>query len=259
MTNHRKATIAARFDAAHHYEQAASIQKRCATTLASWIKKEHRTEKPKHILEFGCGTGLLSRALIEAFPQGHYHLTDIAPAMVERTRHHCAALPVHIRCYVMDGEAPHPHQAPPEGFDLITSNLCLQWFEDRARAFQALTQLLRPGGRLMVSTLQAGSLHQWRESCHATATACGVPNYPTLTQLEQDWPAHGRGVWRGEAMHDPTPSARDFLQGLRRIGASLPRHTHRPAAQLRKAMRYFDAHYDHVTYHAAFGLFQKGV
>ncbi len=258
MTDNRKTNIAARFDAAHEYEQAAAIQKQCAQMLAERIRQRHATQSPCRILEFGCGTGLLSRDLVSAFPDAEFHLTDIAPAMLERTRQHLASLPTTVHLYVMDGENPQPQGRPDEGFDLITSSLCLQWFEDRARAFHRLTSLLRPGGWLMVSTLLKGSLHEWQESCEAAAIPCGVPDYPSPMQLQEDWPSGGSGIWETHSLHDPAPSARHFLKGLRMIGASLPRRDHRPATDLRRAMRHFDRHFDHVTYQAAFGFFQKG-
>ncbi|MCL1514277.1 methyltransferase domain-containing protein [Parasaccharibacter sp. TMW 2.1891] len=258
MTSHRKTDIAARFDAAHDYEQAAFIQKQCARMLAGRICQSHLLHPPRRILEFGCGTGLLSRELVTAFPQAELHLTDLAPAMLDRVRRTLAPLPATVHLYVMDGEHPQPRDETGGGFDLITSSLCLQWFEDRAGAFRDLVALLRPGGRLMVSTLLAGSLHEWQESCEAAAIPCGVPDYPTLTQLQQDWPPGGHGQWDACPLHDPSPSARHFLKGLRMIGASLPKNGHQPTLGLRRAMRHFDSHFDHVTYQAAFGAFQKG-
>ncbi|MCX8667205.1 methyltransferase domain-containing protein [Acetobacteraceae bacterium B3987] len=261
MTDSRKTSIAARFDAAHDYEQAAFVQKQCARMLAERIRNHHTPQSPRRILEFGCGTGLLSRELVSSFPEAEFHLTDIAPTMLDRTRRHLAQLPVAptaLHMYVMDGENPQPQGIPDEGFDLITSSLCLQWFEDRTRAFSRLVSLLRPGGWLMVSTLLEHSLHEWQESCKATTIPCGVPDYPSLTQLQKEWPTGGDGKWDIYTLHDPAPSARHFLKGLRMIGASLPRDGHRPTHGLRRAMHHFDSHFNHVTYQVAFGIFQKG-
>lgn len=257
MTDSRKTIIAARFDAAQDYERAAFIQKRCARILAERIRQHRAAQPPRRILEFGCGTGLLSRELVSAFPKAEFHLTDISPTMLERTSQHLAPLPATVQLYVMDGENPQP-QGAAEGFDLITSSLCLQWFEDRAAAFRDLAALLRPGGHMIVSTLLTGSLHEWQESCKNAAIACGVPDYPSLAQLQEDWPTGGHGEWDVCALHDPTPSARHFLKGLRMIGASLPRNGHQPAHGLRRAMHHFDNHFSHVTYQTAFGIFLKG-
>ena len=38
--------------------------------------------KIKNILEIGCGTGYLTRALIELFPSAHITAVDIAPGMI---------------------------------------------------------------------------------------------------------------------------------------------------------------------------------
>lgn len=263
MTN-RKHLIAAHFNAAHAYDDAARIQQRCAQLLAEHIRHRFSHTSPRNILEFGCGTGLLTQALVQAFPHAEFHITDLSPAMLERTQarltqlaqQNSISLPT-IHFYQMDGESPQPH--PHAGFDLITSSLCLQWFENRATAFSALASHLRPAGAIMVSTLLQDSLAEWRESCDATAIPCGVPAYPSLEQLQSEWPAHGTGHWDAIALQDPTPSARSFLTGLRLIGASLPHtgHTPRHGIRLRRAMTWFDNHHTHVTYHIGFGSFYK--
>lgn len=261
MTFDRKTAIAAHFDAAHHYDDAARVQRRCAEQLAQRIRHHFPAHAPLRFLELGCGTGFLSAALLTAFPNATLCATDLSPAMLQRAR---TRLGTSDRvCFrVMDGEHPgtdwdHDPHAPP--FDVITSSLCWQWFTDRPAALNRLCTLLNPGGHIIVSTLLEHSLHEWRESCAATHTPCGVPIYPSHTELEREWPHGGRGIWEECYIHDPVPSARIFLRELRQIGASLPQPNHRPSHGhvLRKAMQWFDDHYHSVCYHIGYGIFEK--
>ncbi|MDT8872356.1 hypothetical protein RAA17_17140 [Komagataeibacter rhaeticus] len=64
----RTARIAARFDAADDYEQAARVQRLAAMELARRIGRQYGREAPARILEVGCGTGLLTRELRRLFP-----------------------------------------------------------------------------------------------------------------------------------------------------------------------------------------------
>lgn len=260
MKPDRKTAIAAQFDAADHYDQAARVQRRCATQLTQHIATATAQHPPRRILELGCGTGFLSAQLLTIFPQATLCATDLAPAMLQRTRARLGD-DKRVSYRLMDGEHPETDWAEPAHppFDLITSSLCWQWFTDRPKALQRLCALLAPGGKLMVSTLLEHSLQEWRESCHATQTVCGVPIYPSRTQLEREWPDGGTGHWTDSILTDSVPSARIFLRELRQIGASLPQegHTTLQGQSLRRAIRWFDDHHRTVRYHIGYGLFEK--
>lgn len=249
----RRNSITARFDAAEGYDAAAHIQRRCATALMARIATATAKQPPGSILEFGCGTGFLTQALAAQFPQAHLLATDLAPGMIERARHRLSEQSV--RFQIMDGE--HPDVAQP--FDLIASSLCLQWFSDRRAGLRRLCDLLAPGGRLMVTTLLQGSLEEWKQACTVEKAPCGVPDYPSVTAVEADWPDSGMGTWEVLSLPDPVDGARAFLRGLRQIGASLPRRDSTPAsaAAMRRAMRHFDRTACSVTYQVGIGIFVK--
>lgn len=258
----RKRAISAQFDTAHEYDRAARIQKICATQLAKIIAHHYSLSAPHRILELGCGTGFLSTELCKLFPQTPLCITDLSPGMLTRAQralHHHHTISFHV----MDGEHPFTQWPPPHTppFNLITSSLCWQWFTDRPAALRRLTDLLAPGGCLIVSTLLNHSLDEWRESCHATQISCGVPHYPTRDQLQHEWPTTGQGTWTDTTLTDPVASARHFLKDLRHIGASLPHTDHTPSQNrsLRHAMQWFDAHHRAVSYHIGFGFFKKAI
>jgi ubiquinone/menaquinone biosynthesis C-methylase UbiE len=47
---------------------------------------------------------------------------------------------------------------PAESFDLIISNLSLQWLNSLERSFQEIARVLKPDGRFVFSTVLQGSL-----------------------------------------------------------------------------------------------------
>ncbi|MFT8326196.1 methyltransferase [Gluconobacter oxydans] len=247
----RRNSIAARFDAAEDYDAAAHIQRRCATALTDRIRST--APAPTSILEFGCGTGLLTAQLVDHFPQASLLATDLAPGMIARARQRLSDET--IRFHVMDAE--HPDVS--ELFDLIASSLCLQWFSNRSDGLRRLCDLLAPQGRLMVTTLLQGSLDEWKQACLAEGAPCGVPDYPSAQTVQSEWPAGGVGTWEVLTLQDPVGSARDFLRGLRQIGASVPRAGSTPAgiAALRRTMRHFDRTHSSVTYQIGIGTFVK--
>ncbi|MBF0890483.1 methyltransferase domain-containing protein [Gluconobacter sp. LMG 1744] len=249
----RRNSIAARFDAAESYDAAAHIQRRCVTALMERIRQEMAEQTPASILEFGCGTGFLTTQLAGHFPQASLLASDLAPGMIARAKQHFAEKTIGF--HVMDAE--HPDISGP--FDLIASSLCLQWFSNRTEGLRRLCDLLAPQGRLMVATLLQGSLDEWKQACLVEGAPCGVPDYPSVPTVEAEWPSSGAGSWEVLTLHDPVSSAREFLRGLRQIGASLPRQDSPPAssAALRRAMRHFDRTSSDVTYQIGIGMFVK--
>ena len=115
---------------------------------------------------------------------------------------------------VMDGE--HP-DLPGRSFDLIVSNLAVQWFHDPAAGLLRLHGLLRPGGLLAVTTLGQGTFAEWRDLCSAAGVEPGTPAYPTAEALAARL-GPGCSV-QGQPCPLPCGDLRGFLEHLRLIGA----------------------------------------
>jgi SAM-dependent methyltransferase len=115
------------------------------------------------VLEIGCGSGLLTKYLVEA---GHRVIaTDAAPAMLELTR---AAVPgaEEIRALVL------PDEAVPAADAIVGTGHALNYLSDAdaaRRGLAALAGALRPGGLLAVDvcdlewgTAREGAMAQGR-------------------------------------------------------------------------------------------------
>lgn len=233
------------FDRARAYDAAARVQAHAARRLADRIA-DLPLRDDADILEIGCGTGLLSTAMIGRIPARQWLLTDIAPAMLTRCADRIGQRP-NVTYAVLDGE-----RAEIDGaFDLICSSFVFQWFDDLPRAAQGLRGLLRPGGRLSFATMAAGSLAEWN-TAHRAATGhdAAMGGYPTPEELQ----ALGAMV-DIEHYTESHANARAFLASLRAIGAHRPRRTRPPvsALALRRAMAEFEAAGASVTYVIAYG------
>ena len=101
------------------------------------------------VADIGCGGGLLAEALARSGAQ--VTAIDLAPAMIQVARLHARAggLQIDYRCESVESLA----AAAPGAFDAVTCMEMLEHVPEPAGTLHALAALLRPGGRLFVSTL----------------------------------------------------------------------------------------------------------
>ncbi|MCQ8240216.1 dethiobiotin synthase [Rhizosaccharibacter radicis] len=223
--------------AADEYENAAVLQKLVAEQVADRVAAAAGSSRGVRILEIGCGTGLLTRALRRRLPDALLVATDISEAMLRRCRS-ASGGDENLLFAAADAACP-----PMAGtFDVVCASLALQWVEDLPGCLSALAAALRPGGRLVLSTLAENSLAGWRRAAAAEGVRAGTPDYPSAAALEAAWPAAGAGRWTLDTVAVPYASGLDFLRSFHRLGAHLPAPALRPATAgaLRRAMRRFD-------------------
>lgn len=97
-----------------------------------------------HILDVACGPGTLT--LVAAKSAARVDALDFSPAMIERLQ---ARAPKNVFPRVGDGQAlPYPDQS----FDAAFSMFGLIFFPDRAKGLSELKRVLKPGGRVVISS-----------------------------------------------------------------------------------------------------------
>ena len=101
------------------------------------------------VLDVGCGGGLLAEALARA--AGSVTGIDLAPGMIEVARLHAAEARLAIDYRVAGAE--ELAAAAPGGFDVVTCMEMLEHVPEPAAMVATLAALTRPGGALIVSTL----------------------------------------------------------------------------------------------------------
>lgn len=101
------------------------------------------------VLDVGCGGGLLSEAL--AARGGRVTALDLSPEVLEAARLHLyeSGLKVDYREQSVESLA----QECPQRFDAVTCMEMLEHVPDPASVVEACARLLKPGGRLFLSTL----------------------------------------------------------------------------------------------------------
>ena len=229
----RRDRIATAFSrASSTYNHASELQELAAQRLAARVLDAAKRIDNPRVLEFGCGTGGLTRLLLPRLP-GQWTVTDIAPAMIEAARR--ALGKWNAEFLVMNGEAP---SLAPDSQDLIVSNLAAQWFEDLPAALGRLIQCLKPGGTLLVTTLGSQSLKEWRKAVAALGQDWGTPAYPSALDLSARLPVGASGTVTSEDIPMLYANGAAFLKTLRTIGATTPAKDYRPlpAPLLRRAM-----------------------
>ena len=149
-----KQRIRASFDrAAASYDAAAVVQRQVCERLLEGFELPAARTRPA-ILDAGCGTGYGARLLRSRWPDAHLTVADFAPAMLDLARRSADA------CLAADIEAlPFATQR----FDAWWSSLSVQWC-DPARVFAEAARVLRPQGRLAVSTLGPATFHELRSA-----------------------------------------------------------------------------------------------
>jgi 2-polyprenyl-6-hydroxyphenyl methylase / 3-demethylubiquinone-9 3-methyltransferase len=101
------------------------------------------------VLDVGCGGGLLSEALAQAGAQ--VTAIDLAPDLVKIARLHGLESGVKVDYRVQSVEALAAEQ--PGAFDAVTCMEMLEHVPDPGAIVAACAALLKPGGRMFVSTL----------------------------------------------------------------------------------------------------------
>lgn len=151
-----KVRIAGSFGrAAARYDRFARLQRDIGDRLLAPITGS----APAHILDLGSGTGYCAAKLAQRFPGARITSLDLAAGMLVQARQ--GGDPAREDWVCGDAEAlPFADGC----FDLVVSNLTLQWCPGPAAFFAELYRVMRPGALARVSTLAANTLAELKAS-----------------------------------------------------------------------------------------------
>jgi ubiquinone/menaquinone biosynthesis C-methylase UbiE len=102
----------------------------------------------ERVLDVACGTGTIARLAAERVgPNGRVSAIDVNAGMLSVARSLPSAIP--IKWYETAAESV---PLPDQSFDVIFCGLGLQFFDDKAAALREMHRVLKPGGRVYIST-----------------------------------------------------------------------------------------------------------
>jgi trans-aconitate 2-methyltransferase len=134
------------------YEKASQCQREWGTGLVD----ELRLNGDEAILDLGCGSGVLTRALAERVPQGRVVGVDSSRSMLEAARRHKTANLefelLDITELTFDAE-----------FDVVFSNAALHWVSDHEELLRRIYTALKPGGFLRAQFGADGNVSNFNE------------------------------------------------------------------------------------------------
>lgn len=153
--------------AAATYEAHAVLQAEVGARLLERLDGDALA--PARVLDVGSGPGRGTAALSSRFPDAHVVALDLALPML-----HAAALHAgDPRAFARVGGDAQALPFADGGFDVVHSNLCLQWCDDPGLAIAEFARVLKPGGLLLFSTFGPATLHELRT---AFAAADATPH-----------------------------------------------------------------------------------
>jgi trans-aconitate 2-methyltransferase len=115
------------------------------------------------VLDAGCGSGRVTRMLLDRLPAGHVVAVDSAPSMVEHAR---SALDPE-RATVFRADLTELELDEP--VDAAFSNAVFHWIGDHDALFGRMHAALRPGGRLVAQCGGKGNVQRFHEAAWAVA------------------------------------------------------------------------------------------
>ena len=116
--------------------------------------------QPARILDLGAGTGFFSAALLKRYRKADIVALDVAENMLRQVQGRGGWFRK-PRCVCADAET---LPFADDSFQLIFSNLMLQWSVDLEQTFMELRRVLAPGGLLMFTTFGPDTLMELRAS-----------------------------------------------------------------------------------------------
>jgi trans-aconitate 2-methyltransferase len=114
------------------------------------------------ILDAGCGSGRVTKLLVEAVPDGRVIGVDASESMIETARANLGPGVELIHADLLDLELGTP-------VDVVYSNATFHWVQDHELLFQRLHAVLEPGGRLEAQCGGQGNIAEFARAIEAAA------------------------------------------------------------------------------------------
>ncbi len=234
--------------AAAGYDEAAVLQREVGDRMAERLDLVRLD--PTRVLDAGCGTGRGAEMLARRYPRAQRIAMDVALPMLEQARARAggplrAWLSRMRPLWAVGGDL----QRLPFGpgcFDLVWSNLALQWVNDLPGALSEFARVLRPGGLAMFSTFGPDTLRELREAFAAVDGYSHVSRFADMHDIGDMLVAAGFAdpVIDMERITMTYPDLRAVMRDLKAIGARNATAGRRPGLMGRDAWTRVETAYE---------------
>ncbi len=141
------------WDAATYHRVADNQEEWGREVLARLELKGEET-----VLDAGCGSGRVTRLLLEQLPDGRVIGVDAAPSMIEEARANLEEFGDRVELRVQN----LVDLDLDEAVDAVFSNATFHWISDHDRLFGRIRAALRPGGRFEAQCGGEGNVAEWK-------------------------------------------------------------------------------------------------
>ncbi|MCT4587197.1 MAG: malonyl-ACP O-methyltransferase BioC [Carboxylicivirga sp.] len=233
------------------YNAHAKVQQDMAVRLAN-LAQAHVPASQKKLLEFGCGTGLLTNEIMKCFEVDTYTYNDLVDDADQSILPLIDAQVQQTRFIAGDVE----QIEFPAGQDSIWSGATIQWIDHLGNFFQKLHSALNEGGYLVLSSFGPDNYQEIK-----CLTGNGI-TYKTKEQIRELAAPYFELVAFEEWQHNMWfKSPMEVLKHMRYTGVNSVSHCRWSKGQ----MQAFMADYDQflqlegypLTYHPYLMIFKK--
>lgn len=203
--------------AAAGYDATAVLQHEVEARLLESLDEPEQAV-PATVLDLGCGPGRAAAAMKKRWRKAQVLAVDLSLPMLRQARKRAGWWrPFHCLC----GDATRLPLADAS-IDLLFSNLCLQWLPDLPAVFAEFRRVMKPAGRLLLSSFGPRTLHELRAAFAAADVIEHVSHFAPIQQIGDALIAAG---FRDPVLDQDTftltyPDLPALLHELQAIGAT---------------------------------------
>lgn len=213
-----QARVRRAFDrAADSYQQAAVLQNEVCKRLLE--KLEIVKINPQFILDAGAGTGAAIPTLFKRYKKAQLVALDLSENMLNKSRQQGSFLrSPHLVCADIEN-LPFADNV----FDLVYSNLSLQWCNDLNAALLEAKRVLKPGGLFVFSTFGPDTLKELRSSWASVDKASHVNQFIDMHDIGDAllFDGFAEPVMEAEVLTVTYNSVDEIMFDLKAIGANV--------------------------------------
>lgn len=239
--------------AASNYHEQAGLREEIANRLIASLEPWKAIIPPGPIIELGCGTGFVTKGLVDLYPNRQVEVTDLSTGMIVYCRNkinHADALSFGVQ----DAERV-PYDEPH--YALVVSNFLAHWLKDPALTLGQWLEAIKPGGLMLVSFPGKESFPEWKNRCHELGLPFTANPLPDVEEIVVKMSLGPSQVdYYEDTVTRTFKSARDFFSHLKKIGASTrTKGRSLTAAELSMLINHWDRTVDgpvKVRYHVVF-------